>query len=587
MKAGLRSLAALLTLTLAVAGLVACQPEPAGPSDSIEVREGSDARLVRSDGLEIAIPGDAISGSGTLSTETVEQDGMTGWAITFDGDAELVGEAVITFPGDVEGDEPMPVLFYNEKVGDPLTYGGDTVETEDGRYTVTTTHFSNWFQFDWGDLLTKGKDLVKRAFGQTPDADVTCTGTTEAEGAGYTAALSGSGYTWCLGMDGTTPIVKIGNPNPYAIRVESTPGLVLIDPDETLVSLIPQLFSVLVDAPTTPGNTVVLLGGGDSYTFRWAAQADQQQGLQVMPSGAAYIASALLFSVDTVQLIWRDGTAAEVFAAIADTPTCTTGFADMAQADVQDGGEAMEYLGGAIDTVMACLGKVVEKLYGFKGIAAVVAIASASWLFSGIALAFTAVAAITNAGPATLVIDGPNVIKIAPTIDSSGFCRQLYDRPIVHSVTGIVGYSWDDVGWQERTSGIGVPGNPDSWIKCVIHAGGWAPPYEIDTLTEFYGSAADARELFERYDSEASSGWTSVPLDLGDGEGFLKMYDGKGSYNSGANGWAVRGNVVVMYDLGVGLIIGRRLGWPDQATLVQVATEVIDQALTGYGAPAQ
>ena len=584
LKAGLRSLAALLTLTLAAAGLVACAPEPAGPSDTIEVREGSDAQLIREDGLEITIPGDAISGSGTLSTETVEQDGMTGWAITFDGDAELVGEAVITFPGDVEGDEPMPVLFYNEKLGDPLTYGGDPVETDDGRYAVTTTHFSNWFQFDWGGLLTKGKDLVKRAFGQAPDADVTCTGTTEAKDAGYTAMLNGSEkYTWCMGMEGTTPIVKIGNPNPYAVRVEATPGLVLTNPDETLVSLIPQLFSVLADIPSKTGNTVFLLGAGDSYTFRWA-QLSEQQGLQVMPSGAAYIASSLLFAVETVKLVWKDATVEKILTAVSDTASCTTGFADMVQVDVQNAGEAIDYLGDALNTVMSCMGKVVEKVYGAEGIWGMALLTGMSWFFSGIILAFTAVRAIVDAEPATLVLDGPNVTQTAPTIEPKSFCQQLYDRPSVRSVTEFVGFTWDEVNWRERTDGIGVPRNPENWIQCTIFAGGMAPPYEVQTLVEFWPDAADAQDLYEEYTPEPQTGWVSVPLELGDGEGFLKIYNAPKGYSPGANGHAIRGNLVVWYNFDVS---SKYLQWPDQATLVQVATEVIDQALTGYGAPAQ
>jgi hypothetical protein len=584
LKAGLRSIAATLTLALAAAGLIGCAPEPAGPSDSVKVREGSDVQLVRADGLEIAIPGDAITGSGTLSTETVEQDGLNGWAIAFDGDAALVGQAVITFPGDIEGDEPMPVLFYNEKVGDPLAYGGDPVKTEDGRYAVTTTHFSNWFQIDWGSLLTKGKDLVQRAFGQTPDAEVSCSGVTEATDAGYTATLTGSEkYTWCMGMEGTTPIVKIGNPNPYAIRVEATPGLVLTNPDKTLVSLIPQLFSVLADIPSKVGNTVFLLGAGDSYTFRWT-QLSEQQGLQVMPSGAGYIASSLLFAVETVQIVWKDATVEKILSAISDTASCTTGFADMVQVDVHSAGDAVTYLGDALKTVLACMGKVVEKVYGADGIWGMALIAGVSWFFSGIHLAFTAVRAIVDAAPATLVLDGPQVPTPVPIVDAASFCRQVLDRQPIQQATETVGYSWSEVNWKDTKKLWGRATLADDWLECSINAGGMAPLYEVLVWIEFYSASGDAQEQFEKIKPSRNDEVTRIDLDIPDGAGFLNVYDGRPGYNSSATGYAYRGNVYVAYELRVGVPAGsREMGWPDLDTHARAATEAINQALDYAG----
>lgn len=374
-----RVLAAVVATTLAAVTLTACAPSY---GDSIDVRAGQDAILAVSEDFDIRIPGASIEGSGKLSVEAVEQDGALGWSIDMVG-ASLIGEAELLFEHELTGDEPAPIAAFNEVIGEPLTFGGETETAEGGVFAVRTTHLSNWFLIAWGDLLKNAGDLLNRTFGPPPGAEVRCENTEHAKSLGYSATLTGSGsYKWCLGADGDTAYLKVGNPNGYPVRVEATPHMTLMNPDETLTGLLPQFFSVAADQPSKPGNSVYLLGGGDSYTFNIASTAPQ--GLQVHPSGGGYLASSLLFGVDTVSMVWAGGSKKSILETMASSAECGAGFATMTQGQIDNANAAAEYTSASIGTVFDCLGDTIKKLMGAEGIAAVTLVAGVAWLFGGI-----------------------------------------------------------------------------------------------------------------------------------------------------------------------------------------------------------
>jgi len=412
-----RALAAATAILLASVTLTACVP---GFQTSIDVRAGRDVVLTASEDFQIRIPGSAIEGSGKLDVEPIEQHGAPGWAINLDG-ASLIGEAQLVFEHDLTGDEPAPIAAYNDSLVGPLTFGGETEVADDGVFIVRTTHFSNWFFIAWSDVLKKAGDLLNQTFGPPPGADVQCENTAHAKDLGYVATLSGStSYNWCMGASGDTAYLKVGNPNGYPVRVEATSHMVLTNPDETLTGLLPQLFSVVTDQPSKAGNTVYLLGGGDSYTFNINSTAPQ--GLQVHPSGGGYLASSLLFGVETVSLVWGGGSKRTILETMASGAECAVGFATMTQAEIENADAAAEYTSSSIATVFDCLGGTIKKLMGAEGIAAVALVAGVTWLFSGIKTLVDGVAGlgetVFNPAGATVVVENAN--HVAEFIDVNG-----------------------------------------------------------------------------------------------------------------------------------------------------------------------
>lgn len=382
----LRALGGIVAITLSGVTLTACTP---AFKESIDVQAGQDAVFTVNDDFEIRIPGASIGGSGKLNVESVEQEGTSGWSIEMTDGASLIGEAELHFGYELSGDEPAPIALYNSVVGEPLLLGGVGEEAADGQFVVRTAHFSNWFLAGWGDFLGRVGDLLKRTF-STPGANVECQGTDRAQAAGYSASRSGSdAYKWCMGMEGEQAYIRVGNPNGYPVRVEATPNMVLTNPDETLTSLLPRAFSAVTDLPERQGNTVYLLGGGDSYTFNVTSTAPQ--GLRVRPSGTGYIASALLYGIETVQMLAKGGKYDDIVKAMEAVQCGVGGFA-MANDDVGDADEAATYMTGAFNTVFACLGRVIEAQWKTEGPLAVGVATGIAWFLSGVKAVFDGIA---------------------------------------------------------------------------------------------------------------------------------------------------------------------------------------------------
>lgn len=313
------------------------------------------------------------------------------------------------FSGSIDKDEPAPISVYNDRVGDQLIYGGEVELASDGRYLARTTHFSNWFFLDWGNLLARGKELVAAFFGPQSSANITCSDTATAQDLGYTATLYGStSYKWCMGMESGAPVLKLGNPNRYPVKVESTPNMVLTNQDQSLTSLIPQLFSTLSEPPSKPGNSVYLLAAGSSYTFKITSKTEQ--GVRAQPSHAGFFAAGLLFGLETLELVFGEGKAKKLFQAMSAVD-CAAGFGSMAGANIGDAGAAADYMTSAIQTVVVdCLDDAIKKAFGAEGVAGVALVTGVSWLLSGISTLVTGASAqiesIANPDGATVVVQG-------------------------------------------------------------------------------------------------------------------------------------------------------------------------------------
>jgi hypothetical protein len=386
----LRSLVAAVLVGAFLAATLSGCVETGKPSatGSLSVSAGSPASLQTS-GVTVVLNAKSLSGSGTLSvTPTRSTSGVSGVAIRLSG-AKLVGTAKLTFPHVLMKGEPAPLVGYTESTGAPITLVGGVKLSAVGA-SVVTTHFSNWFTDWWGSIFQGARDLLDKAYSSDAAADKpTCSGEAAVRKAGVTvSSSSGAQIEWCLGQDGAgNPELKLVNARGYTASTEQTRGLTLTNPDTIFGDLLPALFSFLAPAPSVAGDKTQLLGPGDEYTYSLTGYGTQ--GVQVLPSGAASLASSLVFGAETLELMapflpkGTPKTTINILKALSGVQ-CLADFQGMATATVTNASQAVSYLDKAIPGVFGCLADVLEKQFGLDGVVAGILIAGFSWIEDGV-----------------------------------------------------------------------------------------------------------------------------------------------------------------------------------------------------------
>jgi hypothetical protein len=384
-----RPVLVLLLGIAVVAGVSGCVPSSSSSaSGSTSVSAGSPASLTTS-GVTVTLSAKSISGSGMLSVSpTRSASGVAGVAIHLTG-AKLVGAATLTFPHKFAKGEPAPLVGYAESSSSSITLVRGVKISSTGA-SVVTTHFSNWFTDWWGSVLQEARNLLERAYSAQASADKpTCASEAEVRKAGVTVSSSkGAQVGWCLGQDSTgVPQLTVVNARGYTATTQQTSGLTLTNPDTIYGDLIPALFSFLAPAPDVAGNKTQLLGPGDSYTY--AVSGFGNQGVQVLPSGAASLATSLVFGAQTLTLLapflpksTPQGTA-NILKALSAVQ-CLSDLHNVATAKVASASQAASYLKQAIPAVFGCLADVIEKQFGNRGLLTGVLVAGFAWLTSGL-----------------------------------------------------------------------------------------------------------------------------------------------------------------------------------------------------------
>jgi hypothetical protein len=394
--------ASLAVAALALTGVTACSPEPDKPG-TVRVIEGQPATLAV-DGVTVDIPGKAIDGSGTLSVTEGERDGHTGWEIALTDGATLVGEATLTFKGQPQADEPLPIVMY--AAADGAFHPAETVEAAKGGAKVTTGHFSFWMVTWWNTLIEPVKAAWAAVFSDlASDAAVSCSDSAALEASDYVTDgpdESDERASWCAGMSGGKPELQVKNTRSYPSFIESTSGLVLQDPDNSIESLIAQLFTILGVGPTEPGNSLYPLFAGE--LARYQVANDSLQGLRVSANPSAYVAQVLRFAVDTSVLVAGavgKSVSAKTITTAMEATNCVDGFGKIAGANPASANAVADYLKVAVDASFACVGSTMAKLYTGGALAALV-VGGLSWIFNGAQLVGSAAQAIgdmvTNIG---------------------------------------------------------------------------------------------------------------------------------------------------------------------------------------------
>jgi len=332
------------------------------------------------------VPAGAVDKQGTLRVARVTEGGLAGWSIELTGGAKLVGKATLAFTGRPNKGEPAPIVAYTETQNGSLT-PVQHVALSGNTATVRTTHFSFWFVDWWSEIRKTVANLWNKTFSADASGEKpACQGESAIRTAGYRIASSADDRIyWCMGTDasGNRPALTVVNARGYPVAVEETANMVLTNPDNSLEALLPQLVAVLGQPKLSGGQSLHLLAGNASYTYD--DTADSKQGVQMTENGAAYIASALMYGVDTVTLlgsVFGKKVIKNVLQAFDDVG-CIKGFKTMTSMNISSVGSATAYLETAVDTVSKCLGKVIEKVYS-DGLFVSILLSGVSWLTSGI-----------------------------------------------------------------------------------------------------------------------------------------------------------------------------------------------------------
>jgi hypothetical protein len=392
--AGLLVVAIVATVLISVVGH-ASNAVAATASESVSA--GSTA-VLRTSGVTVTLNPKSVSGSGTLSVSpTTMASGVQGVAIRLTG-AKLVGTAKLTFPQRQSKGEPAPLVGYAESKSAPIRLVGGVTVTATGA-SVVTAHLSNWFSRSWSSTLAWAvaaldKQFSARASAATP----TCAGDAAVRTAGATATGSpGTQVTWCMGQDASgVPQLTVTNAREYIASAQQDGGLTLSNPDPLYGVLIPSLFPILAPPAGADGQKTQLIGGGDHYTY--SVTGFQSQAVQVVSSGAANMATSLVFGAQTLDglspLLPKDtphGTT-EILKALGAIK-CLANLKDMASVTVTSANEGASNLKISIAAVYGCLSEVIETQFGKNAVLSRDLAGGFPWLTSGVDAALDRLAA--------------------------------------------------------------------------------------------------------------------------------------------------------------------------------------------------
>ncbi|WP_157487555.1 hypothetical protein [Leifsonia sp. Root112D2] len=379
------------------------------------VHSGQEVKLAtEGNRLTVDIPAASIAGSGTLTALSVtDSAGVEGWKIALSGEAKLVGPATLGFKHDFAKGEPAPLVTSTED-GTTLT-AADGVIVEGNIAVVTTTHFSTWFTMWWNDVLDKARARMDKFYAGTGKAP-SCTDEAKAKQKGYKVTSdSGSRVYWCLGLDGSgAPQLKVTNARGYFVGAESSPG---ITPQESGANdLIAIVSNIIKERPSLAGNTVTLVGPGETVQYKITGSG--QSGVRVQPSVPGYLVTAAQYAVDTLGEVLgrmgKGGMKKGALESLFDWESCLSGYSSMMTAKVETARQATTYFDDAVGTTLGCMEKAIGKAgLGFIG----TTIASGiSWLVSGVRTAMNGFGA---AADTALNPSGYTIYVTAPTTIAS------------------------------------------------------------------------------------------------------------------------------------------------------------------------
>lgn len=373
-----------------------------GP-DEANVFPGRDNLIASSDGrVTVQIGGDAVTDPGIL-TITPAPGEDAGWDIDLHG-ADLVGEAEIRFAVDsMEAGTPPPSIVYREAGQEPQLAAD--VQMVAGEVVVRTTHFSRWWEIDWGELKRGIVDAISRSVSISEDRAPMCAGQEEARERYSVDSDDGRRVYWCLGVEGDTTVLKAVNGRQYGVIAESTPGLRRTHLDTA--DILGQIAQLLTPPASLPANTVLLLPPGDRVEYEVSGE-QPRSGVMFKPDPGAYLVSALEYAISTYSTVLKaakvEGVERRLMTALNGV-SCLQDLTEMMTTDLGSTEEATEFFQSALDTAFSCVELAAEDMdlgWILDGV-----VKPITWLVSGVK---TAIMGFVAVGDIVLDVNGYQII---------------------------------------------------------------------------------------------------------------------------------------------------------------------------------
>lgn len=378
---------------------------------SVGVSGTAAATLRLASGATVAVSRGAVTGEGTLTgeaaappvalPETVRSDGPV-YRFELSGTAELVGGVTLTLPVSPVADSSSPdvamLAFLDEQAGAWVPVQAE-YDKQAHRVTATVDHFSFWtvLRLDTTKVLKALKTFGASFFGVADLAgQPACPRESEGKKAGLTVKSdSGNLVKWCAGLDPKgRPLLRITANRQYAMEVDYPFGwAVRRVGDADLVTT--QITDAVAKAVTsTPrGQSAVIVAGG--ATVELIADERGAGRVSVLPSPPAYLASALLFGVETLAMTFGavpgapkpdPSRTAKAVQLLFAGKSCVTDMIDLTRRDVTSPSAVGDMFRSLANLAVGCLSDQWEIAYGIRGFVASFLAGVVLWFVDGVKL---------------------------------------------------------------------------------------------------------------------------------------------------------------------------------------------------------
>jgi hypothetical protein len=509
-------------LAFAVAATTAGCTQPAKPLESsAPAAAGTTTTVGIKDGITVTVPGEAITGSGTLSV-AVDKDvdsSWSRWSIALDG-AELTGPAELQFHG-LRGNSdevPAPLVTSQESVDETATLMTDVVWDEEDSARVTGDRLGTWSTLSWDTIRDLTVDRIEDLYSTDPTAtQPVCTNEEAAreQGVNVTGPES-TRVLWCVGTDDAGQrVLQIANPSGMALSVEATAGIAMA-------------------GTADPATASQLLGAGQ--TNQYVVNGPGKQNAIVSPSADAHATTALLLGASTVADL-AHGDVTDTAAILEAMQAVGCNDALQAASTGVDGGAVLT---AAISSVIGCLDETLALVDADAAWSEVTA--GFTWLADEAAAASTELAGTAEA--AALLDPAGFTVEVSFPIKPTS-CDQIYDQRLLDEFQGM-GYvlnvpmpgltieDYQHFGLRDVALRDLVNKQTDElschWTSPSAHYG---VSTRIADLVDADVSAVQARLTALNYDTEVFAGGTR------------HYFNETGMDGSGGESYFLRGNTLV------------------------------------------
>jgi hypothetical protein len=260
---------------------------------------------------------------------------------------------------------------------------------------VETPHLSVWSVISvlLSALAAKERSALLDVVGLNSAAlRPSCPGSAAAAGVSVTSS-SGGLVKWCAGEEDGQPVLPVADNRSIAVEVDYPPHWSVSRDDwpDLDTAIADEFASHLTIAP--PGESSVIIGGGDTVTFRIPPGASGTAS--AVPSSEGYLWSGVLFGLDTLVMTTeavpftkapKASTLTSAVQLVFSARDCVSSFVSLAGSPVTSVSQAANVFWQAFKLAAGCLKDVWGEAYGVNGAVTACVAGLALWLINGLQL---------------------------------------------------------------------------------------------------------------------------------------------------------------------------------------------------------